>query len=79
MSDWPSPRPLKPITERRSPIHTEYKKTRNVVYSSEESKIYGTFNNRKIAINMQPALTVLDHKKPATTPKTENSTTQKVL
>ena len=56
------------------PIHTECKTIRNVVSSSSESKTCGTFNNIKTNIVIQPSLISLDHKQPATTIKTDNST-----
>ena len=42
--------------------------------SSAEAETCGNFNNRKIAIGMQPSLITLDQKQPAITFKTDNST-----
>ena len=44
--------------------------------SSVEAETHGTFNNGKTAIGMKPALIPLDHKKPVTPLKTDNSTTE---
>ena len=44
--------------------------------SADESETCGTFNNGKIAIVMRPELIILDHEKPATPLKTDNSTTE---
>ena len=74
--DWPSPSPIKPNPGRNVPIHTECKTICNIVSSAAESETCGTFNNRKTAIGMQPALITLDHEQPATTLKTENFTTE---
>ena len=74
LSDWPSPSPIKPNPERNGPIHMECKKTRNVVSSAAESETCGNFNNGETSIEMRSALIALDHKQPAITLKTENST-----
>ena len=74
LSDWPSPSPIKPNSERNGPIHTECKKIRNVVSSADEAEICVTSNNEKTAIGMRPALILLDLRQPATPLKTDNST-----
>ena len=76
MSNWPSPSPIKPNPERNGPIHTECKTIRNVVSSADESETCGTFKNRKTDIDMRQALITLDHEKPATPLKTDNSKTE---
>ena len=73
LSDWPSPNPIKPNPNINGPIHMECKKICNIVSSIAESETYGTFNNQKRAIFMQPALIILDHEQPATLLKTDNS------
>ena len=47
LSDWHSPRPIKPNHERNGPIHMECKTIRNLVSSASEALKYGTLNNRK--------------------------------
>ena len=79
LSDWPSPKPIKPNPKRNSPIHIEFKTICNVVSSVAETKICGTFNNGKTAISMRPALIALDKKQPVIPLKTENSTTEVFL
>ena len=69
MSHWPSLSPIKPNPERDDTVHTECKTIRNVVSSSAEAETCGTFNNRKTAIGMRPALIELEHKQTATPPK----------
>ena len=76
LSDWPSPSPIKANPERNGPIHTECQKICNVVSSADEAETCGTLNNGKTAIGMRPALIVLNHKKTATTLKTDNSITK---
>ena len=75
LRDWPSPLQLKPTPKRNGLIHTECKTIRNVVSSAAEAKKRGTFNNRKTAIDMRPALITLNHKKTATPLKIENPIT----
>ena len=76
LRNWPSLIQIKPNPERNGPIHTECKKIHHVVSSETQAETCGTFNNGKIAHDMQPDLITLDHKKPATPLKTENSTTE---
>ena len=61
LTDWPSPSPKKPNPERKGPIHTECKTTRNVVSSAAETETCGTFKNVRTAISMQPDLITLEH------------------
>ena len=62
LGDWSSPSPIKPNPDRNSPIHTECKTIRNVVFSAAESETCGTFNNRKTNISVRPSLIALYHK-----------------
>ena len=55
MNYWPSPSPIKPNPKRNGPIHMEWETIRNDVSPTAESETYGTFNNRKTDIGMQPA------------------------
>ena len=66
MNYWPSPSPIKPNPKRNGPIHMEWETIRNDVSPTAESETYGTFNNRKTDIGMQPAWIKLDHGQPAT-------------
>ena len=59
LSDCPSPIPIRPNLEINGTIHTECKTIRNVVSSAAEAETCGTFNNKKIAINMRPELIAL--------------------
>ena len=70
-----SPRPIKPTPRINGPIHTECKTIYNVLSSAAEAETCGTFNNRKKAIGMRPALITLDHKQLTTPLKTDNSIT----
>ena len=47
-----------------------------MVYPVSEAETCGTFNNGKTVIYMRQDLITLDHKKPATPLKTDNSTTE---
>ena len=76
---WPPQNPMKPNPKRNGPIHTECKIIRNIVSSEAEAETCGTFNNRKKAIDMRPAIINLDHKQPATTLKTDNYTTEEFV
>ena len=76
LSDCPSPSPIKPNPKRNGPIHTESKTTHNCVSSAAETETYDTFNNRKTAIGMQPALITLDHEKPEIPLKIDNYMTE---
>ena len=76
ISDWTSPRPVKPTPKRNSPIHTECKTIRNMLYLAAEDETCGTLNNKKKTIDLRPALITLDHKQPATLLKTENLATE---
>ena len=76
MSDWPSPGPIKPNSERNGPIHMECKTIRNVLFSADEAKTGDTFNNGKTATGMRPYPITLDHEQPATPLKTDNYTTE---
>ena len=72
LSDWPSPKPMKPNPKRNGPIHTECKTIHNVVYSAVEAETCGTFNNGNTYIGLRPALIALYHKQPATPLETHN-------
>ena len=74
--DWPPPRPIKPNPERNGHIHTECKKTLNVVSLAAESETCRTLNNGKTYIDVQPSLIALYHKQPATPLKTDNYMTE---
>ena len=76
LSDWPSPRPIKPNPERNAPIYTKCKKIQNVLSSEAKPETCGTLNNGKTAIDMRPALILLYHKQPATPLKMDNYTTE---
>ena len=76
LSNWTSPRPIKPTPKINGPIHTECKTIRNVVSSAAEAEKCGTSNNVKIETVMRPVLITLDHKQPASPLKSENSTTE---
>ena len=47
LSNWTSPRPIKPTPKINGPIHTECKTIRNVVSSAAEAEKCGTYNNVK--------------------------------
>ena len=73
LSDYTSPKSMKPNPKRNSPIHIECKTVRNVVSSATEAETCGTFNNGKTAIGMRIPLITSDHKQAATPLKTDNS------
>ena len=75
LSDWPSPRLLKPTPKRNRPIHTDFKTISNLVSSAYEAKICGNFNKVTAAIGVQPDFIPLVKKQPSTSLKIDNSTT----
>ena len=52
LSDWPSPRLIKPTPKRNGPIQKYSKTICNIISSSAEVETCGTFNNVKMDIVM---------------------------
>ena len=69
----------KPDPKPNGPLHTECKTVRNVMSSAAEAETIGIFHNAKTAVPIRTTLQELGHQQPATTIRTDNSTSHGIL
>ena len=69
----------KPDPKPNGPLHTEFKTVHNVMSSAAEAETIGIFHNAKTAVPIRTTLQELGHQQPATTIRTDNSTSHGIL